>query len=455
MIATVSVVPNSSRMEGMIAVAQSAVAKAQDSGVLLRLGKDGWIQALDGDTWRAVAPLSYAGGRTYKFRIVVDVPRMSFDAYVTPKGEAPVQIADGFAFNKSAKPLVQVGRLGLQAVSGSFDLVEFFPQIQTNYKKVMVKAAYAWTPGGSSGGTVVNLAPTPGEGWYGAACIHPKGTDVIFPGGAWGYSRIWKYSFATKRIVPLTSDAFVSNLPSYSADGKSIVFGSDKDLGNPRFDMFAVGRSRPDDDGFKGGLTRGSSLYLMDADGSNLRRLTEGGDDIVDKRPSFCPDGRTVVFQSSRAPNSLNTLYMWTVPTDGSRPPRKVPLNGNPWVGRPRYSVDGKEIFFFTGVTNGKYDQRGRHTLCRVPASGGAWRPVANDTLGLSSHGPDPDPDGKHLWYHAYANGLWSLYKLPLVGTGKPVRYGHSAFRYLHTAHPTVASTGAFSFDSRSYVKFP
>jgi len=454
-ISTVSLIPNSSRIEGLITFSQGGVAKLADAAVILRFSKNGVIEALDGDTWRSVAVLPYASGRTYEFRIVVDVPRLTFDAYVTPSNQAPVQIADTYAFNKAAAPVVKIGKMGLQAAVGSFDLLEFFPQLHSNYKEVTVKTAYAWTPGGSSGGTVINLTPTPNEGWYGAACIHPKGKDVIFPGAAWGYSRIWKYTFATKKIVPLTSDAFVSNLPSYSANGNSIVFGSDKDLKNPRFDMFEVGRSRADGDGFQGGLTRGSSLYVMDADGSNIRRITFGGDDILDKRPSFSPDGRTIVFQSSRAPNPLNTLYMWTVPTDGSGPPSKVSLTGNPWIGRPRYSVDGTEIFFFTGVTNGKYDVRGRHTLCRVAVSGGAWSPVANDTVGGGSHGPDPDPDGKHLWYHAYANGLWGIYRLPLSSVGNPVRFGHSAFRYLHTAHATAASNGSISFDSRSYVQFP
>ena len=145
---------------------------------------------------------------------------------------------------------------------------------------------------------------------------------------------------------------------------------------------------------------------------------------------------------------------MWTVPTDGSTAANKVELKGNPWAGRPRYSLDGKEIFFFSGIVNGKYNPTGRHTLCRVPVSGGVWRVIPNDTVGISSHGPDPDPNGKYLWYHAAANNLWCIYKLPLAG-GDPIRFLPPGFEKLHIAHATVARNGLISFDSRSYIKTP
>lgn len=312
-------------------------------------------------------------------------------------------------------------------------------------KKVMMKNVYVLFPDKK----IKNVSPTPGEGFYGGACIHPEGTDVIFPGAAWGYSRIWKYTFATGKVIPLSPTTYASINPSYSADGKRIVFASDRDLDNPRFDMFDVGRTKTHNDGFKGGITSGSNIYVMDADGKNIQQLTTGSD--FDGRPSFSPDGRTVVFLSSRG---ANTLHIWTVPTDGSEPAVKLQLNGNPWAGRPRYSPNGKEIFFFSGVTDGEYVPTGRHTLCRAPSSGGEWQVIKNDTVGISSHGPDPDPDGRHLWYHAAANDLWCIYKLPLAG-GVPIRFVPPGFEKHHIAHATIARNGCVSFDSRSYIETP
>jgi Tol biopolymer transport system component len=225
------------------------------------------------------------------------------------------------------------------------------------------------------------------------------------------------------------------------------VFASDRDLENPRFDMFQVGRTKSHNDGFKGGITSASNIYVMDADGENIQQVTTGNDH--DTRPSVSPDGRTVVFLSSR---EANTLHIWTVPTDGSQPCEKMKLDSKPWAGRPRYSLDGKELFFFSGISDGKYKPTGRHTLCRVPAIGGAWRVIPNDNVGISSHGADPDPDGKYLWYHAAADNLWGIYRLPLAG-GDPVRFIPTGFAKHHIAHPTIARNGFISFDSRSYVQ--
>ncbi len=310
--------------------------------------------------------------------------------------------------------------------------------------KVMVKTAYVWSPGES----VVNITPTPGEGWYGTPSIHPNGKAVVFAGAVRGHGRIWKYTLATGEVQPLTSESFCSKLPSYSPDGESIVFAADLDLDKPRFDMFEVGRTRPHNDGFSAGMTSSCNLYVMDADGSNPRQITAG--DCHDSRPSFSPDGKTVVFHGNR--RGPGTFDMWTVPTDGSSEPRQVMLEDNPWVGRPRYSLDGKEIFFFTGVNNGIFDPQGRHTLCRVPASGGAWSVLPNDTVGVSSHGPDPEPSGRYLMYHAAVDNLWGVYMLPLSGDD-PIELVPPGFANHHIAHATTASNGTMAFDSRSYIE--
>lgn len=313
---------------------------------------------------------------------------------------------------------------------------------QSNRDKVMMKNVYVMT----KNGRLRNASPTPGEGFYGAGCVHPDGNDVIFAGAARGLSRIWKYDIATEKVTSLTPTSSVSISPSYSSDGKQIVFVSDRDFHHERFDMFEVGRNRPHNDGFKGGMTSSSSLYIMDADGSNVRRLTRG--DHFDLRPSFSPDGHTIVFLSSRG---ANTLHIWTVPTDGSEPPTKLNIDDNPWAGRPRYSRNGKHLFFFTGIENGHYQPRGRHTICRVSADGGAWEAIENDTLGDSSHGPDPDPDGEHLWYHAALKQQWRLLRLNLSG-GKPQIVTPPSFEKHHVAHPTIATNGVLCFDSRSFL---
>ena len=66
--------------------------------------------------------------------------------------------------------------------------------------------------------------------------------------------------------------------PSWSHDGKRIAFASDR----------------------KGDLAN-IDIYVMDADGGNLRRLTENR--IYDWFPSWSPDGERIVFVSERDGN--------------------------------------------------------------------------------------------------------------------------------------------------------
>ena len=73
--------------------------------------------------------------------------------------------------------------------------------------------------------------------------------------------------------VNLTDDAGHDFLPAWSPDGETIVFQSDRCADGERTD-----------------------LYAMDADGSNVRRLTRG----FAEHPAWSPDGRWLAFNSFR-----------------------------------------------------------------------------------------------------------------------------------------------------------
>ncbi len=104
--------------------------------------------------------------------------------------------------------------------------------------------------------------------------------------------------------------------PAYSPDGKKIAF-----------------------DSLRSG---GSELYIMNADGTDVKRLTFSiGDDAA---PHFSPDGRQIVFTSGREGGQFE-VYKMNV--DGSAQTR---LTFNPGVdGRASWSPDGAKIAFETG----------------------------------------------------------------------------------------------------------
>jgi uncharacterized protein YjdB len=108
--------------------------------------------------------------------------------------------------------------------------------------------------------------------------------------------------------------------PSISPDGSRIAFVSTRD-GNPE-------------------------IYVMDADGSNLARVTN--DPQADGRPVFTPDGAGLVFQSTRSGKS----QVYTAALDGSGTKALTTDSVNQ---TPTLSPDGGTVAF-ASVRNKSYD---------------------------------------------------------------------------------------------------
>ena len=87
-------------------------------------------------------------------------------------------------------------------------------------------------------------------------------------------------------------------------------------------------------------LTRdgNSQVYLANADGSGLKRLTRSSD--IDTEPTFTPDGKFVYFTSNRG----GSAQIYRVSVDGGDAQR-VTFSG-PFNARPQVSPDGKTMAF-------------------------------------------------------------------------------------------------------------
>ena len=296
-------------------------------------------------------------------------------------------------------------------------------------------AVFAWMPDD----IVRDVSATPGRGYYALPCVHPEGHSVIFHGGTSEYSRIWHTDLDTGVSAPLTSDAVVACSASYSADGEYITYCADDVANHQPYTMEKAVRAYPGTGIYFGGLPNWMSIFVMKADGTDVRQLTSGR--YRDIRPAFSPDGKTIVFlRHPGTPKALRT--MWQISVNSRESPQ--PLITDVSVGRPWYSTDGTSIYFFTEVN-------GRNTLAVIPSQGGPWQPLANDTLGDWSHGPYCDPDGKHLWYHCGINGS-SICRLPLDG-GDPVTLEPPGFSEHSCAHPSNSRNNVVAFDWLEYAQ--
>lgn len=176
----------------------------------------------------------------------------------------------------------------------------------------------------------------------------PDGKSVVFALNAKDTSsRIESISVDSGEHVPLTDEKRVSDrLPTFSPDGKRIAFA--RAATNRKYSM--------------GGRTWDSwDVHVMDADGSNLTQLTKEHYYGIDGL-TFSPDGKSIYYSAdgNRAAAEL-TATVFNVGVDGNaQPQREIPggtTARGAWAAQPVFSPDGKSMAVISDRTTPyKYD---------------------------------------------------------------------------------------------------
>ena len=167
--------------------------------------------------------------------------------------------------------------------------------------------------------------------------------------------------------IRLTTDLAYDDQPTWSPDGSTLAFMSDR---NGNFEIYTMpgsggvptrltnnlaadGFPAWSPDGTKIAFVRGDlrnpstfEIFVTNADGSNQVRLTNDG--VIDGVPSWSPDGTKIVFMSGGSsvfdPNSFEIYVMHD---DGTN--RRRLTNNTVVDGQPSFSPDGSKILFASG----------------------------------------------------------------------------------------------------------
>ncbi len=256
---------------------------------------------------------------------------------------------------------------------------------------------------------------SPGMGKTTCAWIHPDGHRVMFASThldaeskskqeaeykerasakvrrySWDYDEnfdLFEFDLKTKALKQLTHERGYDAEGCYSPDGKKIVLASNRAA-------YSTKLSAADEERLKVDKQYFMDIYIMDADGSNVNRLTDVPG--YDGGPFFSADGKKICWR--RFSEKGDTAEIYTMKTDGSAQRQITRVGAMSWA--PYFHPSG-DYLIFTNNTQGFQnfelfivDAQGKHDPVRVTFTDGF------DGLPVFS------PDGKKLsWTSGRTSG--------------------------------------------------
>ena len=201
-------------------------------------------------------------------------------------------------------------------------------------------------------------------------------------------SHVWIVNADGSGVVNLTNHPGKDGGATWSPDGQSIAFMSDRD--HPR-----------------------RELYVMRADGAEVRRLTRN--ELYEETPAWSPDGRSIAFtrqvEEPASTGHAGNGEIFLIAPDGTGERRLTNRDG--FDSAPRWAPDGRRLAFHGPGTADAFD------LFVIDADGTNLRNLTNDAA--DDYQPTWSPDGMWLAYCSGPgrNDAYDVWLIRPDGSGK------------------------------------
>jgi len=173
--------------------------------------------------------------------------------------------------------------------------------------------------------------------------VSPKGDKIVFTSTRSGDLELYTMNLDGTDVVQITDELGYDGGAFFSPDGTKIIFRSSRPKTETEIkeykELLAEGLVEPTE----------MELYICNADGSDLRQLTDLGN--ANWSPFFHPSGEKILFSSNFEAERGFPFNLYLIDLDGKNLERVT--HGETFDAFPVFSNDGKYLAFSSNRNNG------------------------------------------------------------------------------------------------------
>ncbi len=181
------------------------------------------------------------------------------------------------------------------------------------------------------------------EGYDAEATVSPKGDRIVFTSMRTGDLELFTMNIDGSDVKQITNELGYDGGAFFSPDGSKLIFRSSRPKTEEDIKIYQ--------DLLKEGLVMPTDmeLYICNADGSDLRKLTDLGQ--ANWAPFFHPSGEKIIFASNHTATRGFPFNLYMINIDGTGLTRIT--RDETFDAFPVFSNDGKHIVFSSNRNNG------------------------------------------------------------------------------------------------------